>query len=107
PVFAPFMGNVQQHDDDGRTIGWGGSSVDPRLTEFHADGSVALEMGFGSDPARWSYRVKRFEWQCAAFTTAHDGDFGKPLIGSSTTRRIGLTNHLATPIPISQFVFTD
>lgn len=106
-TYGAFMGNVQHREGGGTTICWGGAGPDPKVTELHADGSVALELGFGA-PATWSYRAFRFPVSNSAFTTNSQAiDFGLVAVGGVATRRLAITNHLATPLDISCFVSTN
>ncbi len=106
PLSAPFMGNCQQHSDGSVTIGWGGSSADPKVTELHPDGSVALELALGSGN-HWSYRALRFPWETTAFTTAEQLEFGDVDLGTETTRSLTVVNHMAAPLTLNQFVSSD
>jgi len=106
PVNGPFMGNHQQHEDGSVTIGWGGSSTDPKVTELHPDGTVALDLAFGTGN-RYTYRALRFPWETTAFTTVESVGFGSVLVGSEATQTITVTNHLATALTLNQFVTTD
>jgi hypothetical protein len=106
-IYGAFMGNVQHREGGGTTIGWGGTQPDPKVTELHADGSTALELGFGA-PFTWTYRAFRFPWRTRALATdAQSIDFGLVAVGETASRRVAVTNHRATPMTISCFVSSD
>jgi hypothetical protein len=105
-IFGPFMGDQQRHADGGITIGWGGTAFDPKVTELHADGSKAFEIGFGS-PVIWTYRAFRFPWQTAAFTVGSGTlDFGAVEAGEIASQTLWITNPLGTPLALNQFPVT-
>jgi hypothetical protein len=106
-TYGAFMGNAQHREGGGITIGWGGAGPDPKVTEVHADGSTALELGFGS-PTTWTYRAFRFPWSTSAFVTnAQSIDYGLVAVGEASTRRLAITNRLPTPLAISCLISTD
>lgn len=105
--FGAFMGNRQERADGTVTIGWGGALAGgPKVTELHADGSVALDLAFPTDDV-WSYRAVRVPWRPGAFTTTESIDFGTVNVGMAAPGFISVTNHLDTPLTLNQFVSTD
>jgi hypothetical protein len=58
-VYSSAMGNVQHLSNGNTLVGWG-SNPSPNLTEFHADGSKAIELTIGS--SNFNYRAYRFPW---------------------------------------------
>lgn len=106
PLSTPFMGNRQRRGDGSVTIGWGGSSVDPKVTELHPDGSVALELGLGAGN-HWSYRAIRFPWETTAFLAEDQLAFGDVAVGEQVLRPIHVKNGLATLLHVNQFETTD
>ena len=106
-VVSPFMGDVQRHPDGGTMIGWGGAAPDPKLTELHADGTKAYELGFGS-PTTWSYRAYRFPWQTTALVAGPAAlDFGAVGAGTAETLRVAVTNGLRTPLALDAVRITQ
>jgi hypothetical protein len=106
PLTTPFMGSHQQHADGSVTIGWGGSSLDPKVTELHPDGSVALELALGVGN-RWSYRAFRFPWETTAFRCEEEAAFGDVEIGGAVLVPVHVTNRRSTLLHVNQFVTTD
>jgi hypothetical protein len=71
------------------------------MSELHADGSKAFELGLGP-PFVWTYRAFRFPWQTTAFVTDRDSlDFGTVTALGSGVRWLRLTNHLSAPLTIN------
>jgi hypothetical protein len=106
-MVSPFMGNVQRQSDGGTTIDWGGTGPNPKLTDLHADGTKAIEFGVGPG-ILWSYRGFRFPWLGTALVSGPASlDFGSVAAGHSVVRRVGVTNHLTTPLTINSTYSTD
>jgi hypothetical protein len=101
-TFGGFMGSVERHDDGATVIGWGGTfNSSRRVTDLHADGTVALEIGF---PAQvFSYRAHRFPWRTTRLLAAVDTlDFGVvPYGGDPVTRTVTLSNRSAIPTAVT------
>ncbi len=58
-TYSNAMGNAQRLPNGNTLVGWG-MDTGPDLTEYHPDGSMALEMVFGSYLD--NYRAFRFPW---------------------------------------------
>jgi len=72
-VFGPRNGHTQRLKNGNTIINWG--PVWPSLTEFHPDGSVAMEL----DLTEHSYnpRIEKYEWETNVFESSLDSiDFG-------------------------------
>ncbi|TMQ67320.1 MAG: choice-of-anchor D domain-containing protein, partial [Candidatus Eisenbacteria bacterium] len=103
-TFTPFMGNVQRRADGGTMIGWGGTGPDPKITDLHADGSLAWSVGF-QNPARWTYRAFRFPWHTSRFVATPEAyDFGNVEVGEYGTLMLSVRNGSATPVTINSIV---
>lgn len=95
-IWAVIMGNMQEVETGGRVIGWG-SGV-PGITEFHADGSVALEVYFDNI----NYRAYRFIWETGAFDLSDDTiDFGEVYYQGTGKKLVEITNNLDTHLVIN------
>jgi hypothetical protein len=100
-VFGGFMGNVQRHTDGATFIGWGGTFTNPKVTEVHADGSTAFEVGF-QDPGLLSYRAFRYPWQTTRFVTSADTvDFRGVGLGTRPTLPLSVRNNSGATITIN------
>lgn len=106
-VDAPAMGNVQRLPDGGTMIGWGVTFTDPKLTEIHADGSKALEVGF-NDPNLWSYRSFKYPWGTTRFRVDQDTlDYQQVRLGEPVTKPLTISNDSGADLEITCFVITD
>lgn len=95
-IWAVIMGNSQEVTEGGRVIGWG-SGV-PGITEFHPDGSTALEVYFDN----FNYRAYRFDWETDAFGLSADTlDFGEVYCEGAGEEAIMITNNLETELVIN------
>jgi len=108
-IYGGFMGNVQRHADGTTTIGWGGNFTNPKLTDVHADGSKALEMGIEDNiHTWWSYRTFRFPWKTNRFVTNVDSlEFGSVAVGIPVVRPLSIRNTSGSDVTISCFITTD
>ncbi len=104
PIETPFMGNRQERSDGSVTVGWGGSPTDPRVTELHPDGSVALELALGSS---FSYRALHYPWQTTALRTDEELAFGGVGVGEQAIQPIRVTNESPGLLHVNQFLATD
>jgi hypothetical protein len=100
--YGPFMGNVQQLPDGGRMIGWGGQAMGAKLTELHADGTVAFELGFGG-PTIWTYRAYRSPWRTTRIRAPQSIAFGGVMVGATTIRPVIVTNPGPGPITLTSY----
>lgn len=106
-IYCSAMGNMQRFADGGTLIGWGATYVNPNVTELHADGSKAWEIGFG-EPTTWSYRAFRFPWETTRFSTAQDSlDFGAVSASGHEDRSLTIRNPSGRDLGITCFVSTD
>jgi len=81
-------------------LGWGGFT--PSATEFHTDGSVALELDF-SDQC-FSPKIYKFNWQPRTFVTSTDSvDFGMWTGPDPLDRLVSLHNNTDTTLLITSF----
>jgi hypothetical protein len=97
-VYGSFMGNVQRRADGGTMIGWGGTDG-PKLTDLHADGTKAFELGMAG--GTWTYRAFRFPWRTSRFVTDETAlDFGAVRIGDPAQRTVTVRNPALEPITI-------
>jgi len=105
-TFGPFMGNVQRRASGGTLIGWGGADPDPKVTDVHADGSKAYELGMTA--GWWTYRAFRFTWQTTLFETDKESlDFGTVGLGNTGILSLSIQNDSVFGVPITCFVSTD
>lgn len=94
-------GACTQREEHGNTIiGWG--VYWPSFTEFHPDGSMALDMDFTEHS--FSPRIEKFMWKTKVFETSVDSiDFGMWDGSSPSEQLISLHNNSDEPISISSF----
>ncbi len=103
-LYTPFMGNGQRRASGGTMIGWGGTALDPKLTDVHADGSVALAFGL-KFATTWTYRAFRFPWQTSRFSVTPTAlNFGAIDIGGSATRSFRVSNRSTATVEITSVV---
>jgi len=107
-VYSGFMGDAQRLENGGTLIGWGGTLANPKVTDVHADGSTALELGFEDAAHMVSYRAFRFPWRTNRFVTSVDSlDFGEVETGGAATRPVTIRNTSSADVTINCFVTTD
>ncbi len=95
-IWSVIMGNMQEVETGGRVIGWG-SGV-PGITEFHPDGSVALEVYFDN----MNYRAYRHKWETDAFDFTDDTlNFGEVYYQGTGKKLVEITNNLDTHLVIN------
>jgi hypothetical protein len=98
-VYGGFMGNVQRHADGSTTISWGGTPGATKVTDLHADGSVASELQLG--PPELSYRAFRHDWRTdRILTDQQDMDIGTPAVGTPWSKTVKVWNNWNQPISI-------
>ncbi len=91
-----IMGNVQTKGNGNRITGWG-SGV-PAITEFDANGDVAMEIYFSGI----NYRAYRMPWQTDCFSVDKDTlGFGDVYYQSTATKNITVTNNAGYDIKIT------
>jgi hypothetical protein len=106
-TFANQLGSAQRLPGGGTLIGWGGAETDPKVTEVHADGSKALELGFNS-VTTWTYRAFKFPWTTTRFAVDPGTlDFGGIVLGRDSTRAITIENKSPSNLEITCFASTD
>jgi hypothetical protein len=87
-IYGVIMGNAQEVETGGRVVGWG-SGV-PGITEFHEDGSIALEVYIDN----FNYRAFRYDWETTAFEFSTDTlDFGEIYYQGSGKKTVTITNN--------------
>jgi hypothetical protein len=105
-VRGPFMGNVQRRSSGGTMIGWGGADPTRKVTDIHADGTKAYELGMTA--GWWTYRAFRFPWQTTLFETDKESlEFGRVTVGDTGTVSLLIENNADREVPITCFVSTD
>jgi hypothetical protein len=105
-TYGSFMGNVQRRPGGGTMIGWGGTDPDPKLTDLHADGTKAFELGMVG--GTWTYRAFRFPWRTNLFVTDETSlDFGEVLLGAPSSRSVSVRNPSPAAITIDCAFSTD
>jgi len=101
--YASATGSVRRRDDGGTLIGWGLGTPDPKLTDLHADGSIALELGLGST-SLFSYRALRYPWRTTQFVPDADSiDFGPVTVGGDTSQVLTVHSRMNVDIPLTCF----
>jgi hypothetical protein len=95
-IYGVIMGNSQEVETGGRVVGWG-SGV-PGITEFHADGSTALEVYIDN----FNYKAYRYDWETTAFDLSEDTlDFGEVYYQGSEKKVVYITNNLDSYMEIN------
>ena len=93
-------GSVQRHKNGNTIISWG--PFWPSLTEFHPDGSVAIELDMTDHSL--SPRIEKFEWKTKVFETSLDSvDFGMYDGVNPVEVTIQLLNNTDTVMHITSF----
>ncbi|NOY36601.1 MAG: T9SS type A sorting domain-containing protein [Chlorobi bacterium] len=88
PVFSTYIGSTVRMKNGNTVVDWG--NVSPSLTEYHPDGSVALDLDFSAHS--YSRQVFKFNWQPRVFYTGTDTvDFG--MWNGMDTLRMNLPLH--------------
>lgn len=106
-IYGGELGSMRRQADGASLINWGSTPVNPNVTEVHADGTRAWEIGFG-EATTWTYRAFRFDWDTARFTTAEDSlDFGTILVGEGRNLPLTVANPAGTDLEITCFASTD
>jgi hypothetical protein len=106
-IFGNALGSARRLAGGGTIIGWGHTSPDPKVTEVHADGSLALELGFNSTTAT-SYRAIRSPWRTNLFVTGVDAlDFGAVRILDVATLPLQIHNNSPSPLELTCFSSTN
>ncbi|MBS0010973.1 MAG: aryl-sulfate sulfotransferase [Bacteroidales bacterium] len=99
-AFAPRDGSTQRLDNDNTIITWG--PVWPSVTEFHPDGSIAIELDMTDHSL--SPRVEKYRWKTRVFETSVDTlDFGLIDIQGPVEQAIQLVNNTDTVMHITGF----
>ena len=100
-------GNTQRRADGGTLVSWGSGPGDPAVTDFHADGSVALELTF-QPPGVTTYRAFRHPWQTASLVTLPQQlDFGRIVVGEDASLPLVVTNRTSAGIAVTEFASLD
>jgi hypothetical protein len=99
-AFSPRDGASQRLPNGNTIATWGPGW--PSLTEFHPDGSVAIELDFTEHSL--SPRIEKFLWKTTVFETSVDDlDFGMWDGNSPVERRITLKNNADTTMHITGY----
>ena len=105
--YSPSAGSTQRRASGGTMIGWGTGGMAADATDYHPDGSKALELAFDT-ASMTSYRAFRFEWQGKLITTDQNLlDFGSVDIGDTLARLLVITNNGPAPLTVTSFVSTN
>jgi hypothetical protein len=105
-TFGSFMGSVQRRASGGTMIGWGGTDPNPKLTDLHADGTKAYELGMPG--GTWTYRAFRFPWRTTRFVTDVTSlAFGEVLLGGASSRVVTVSNPTQAAVTIDCAFSTD
>lgn len=105
-IYGPYMGSVQRHDDGTTTIGWGTTTVNPRVTDLHAGDSTAMEVAF--EGLTWTYRAFRFPWTTSIASVSPSSlDFGTVLADNSATLPVVVRNRTSQDFTITCFGQSD
>lgn len=100
-------GSVQERANGGTMVGWGAGNVAVDATDYHPDGSKALELAFDT-PTMTTYRAFRFEWQGKLISTDQSLlDYGSAVHGDTLAKSLVITNKGPTPLTITSFVITN
>ncbi len=94
-------GGCTQREEHGNTIiGWG--VYDPSFTEFHPDGSIALDVDFTEHS--FSPRIEKYMWKTKIFETSVDSlDMGMWDGASPVEKSITVHNNSEKAISITSF----
>ena len=106
-IYGNAQGSARRLASGGTLISWGKTDPDPKVTELHADGSKALELGFG--PASTAtYRAVRAVWRTTLFVPDTDAlDFGWVGVGDTTTRPLSIHNNSTSDLELTCFVSSN
>ncbi len=99
-VFSVYIGSTFRLPNGNTLVDWGNTA--PSLTEYHPDGTVAVEFDFSEHS--FSRQVFKYNWQPRVFTpsldTLHFGMWSTP---DTLTRQIILHNHWPDTLPITGY----
>ena len=99
-AFAPRDGATQRLDNGNTIITWGPAW--PSMTEFHPDGSTAVEFDFTEHSL--SPRIEKYVWKTKVFETSVDTiDFGMYTGPDPVRRTITIHNNADTVMHITGF----
>ncbi|MGH7740550.1 MAG: aryl-sulfate sulfotransferase [Candidatus Eiseniibacteriota bacterium] len=106
-LYGFATGSVRRRGNGATMIGWGLHVADPQMIDLHADGSKALEFGYG-DTLIFSYRAQRYDWRTTQFIPdAQSLDFGTVGLGSVPSRLVTIHNNTSAPIDLTCFSSSD
>jgi len=102
PVLFADHGGVSQRLENGNTLAmW--TKLNPSLTEFHPDGSIALEWDYSTQ--MFCPKVLKYKWQTSVFTTDNDTiDFGMWSGSGVDEQTVNITNNTEDTLYINNFV---
>ena len=105
-AFGSFMGNVQRLEDGSTVICWGGVQTGAGLTELHANGAPALEVGMGGRNI-WTYRAYVFPWRTTRFRVEPDTlAWGPVAVDGTVIDTFVVANPGPGPLTITGFEIT-
>lgn len=105
-IFAPSLGNVQRLAGGGTMIGWGGTTGNPKVTELHADGSIAIALDL--DSRYYTYRAFHSSWRSTAIVTSPDSlEFGAVAVGDTALLPLVLQTHSTSDVTITCIASSD
>jgi hypothetical protein len=104
-VFGSATGSMRRRANGASLVNWGRTTVDPRLTDLHADGTKAFELGFADAT---SYRAIRTPWQTNLFVPAVSAlDFGTVRVGHVADLPLPIHNNSASALELTCIVSTN
>jgi hypothetical protein len=105
--FGAATGSARRRANGATLLDWGLNAADPKITDLHADGSKALELGFGSTQI-YSYRARRLPWRTNLFFPDADAlEFGAVEVGSSASLPLVIHNNSASSLELTCFASSD
>ncbi len=100
-------GSVQRRSNGSTMVCWGAGPITPRITDYHADGSKALELDFFPSGTT-SYRAFRWPWSTTKFVpNTKRLDFGSVRVREVGTLPLQITNHTSSSLQLTSFVVLD
>jgi len=105
-TFSVAMGSSQRLQDGNTLVGWGwfpGTAV----TEFTAEGNVALSISF-ADNTLVNYRALKHDWKTNLFVADQDTlSFGLVQISDSLTKSVAIINNSNLEVEINRILNRD
>ena len=105
-TYSVAMGSCQRLPDGNTFVGWGWFT-ETAISEFTAEGNVALSMSF-ADNAIANYRALKRDWKTNLFVTDKDTlSFGLVQISDSLTKSLAIINNSNLEIEINRILNRD